>query len=333
VSGGLVVLSQEDSATFAARRQAAIRRPLAVVDDYLNGGQGSRPVPTYPWAAYVWPDAIKDFLSVAGVNLTQARAEKTPVVRDLPPISAWLATQTETKKDSVKAPNVIAILEGSDPGLKSEHIVFSAHMDHIGIGHGRADSVHNGADDNASGTAGLIALAKAFSQPGARPRRSLIFLVTSGGAKESSGASFFVENAPIALDQIVTNINVDMIGREAGDSITVNGLRDLEFAMPPSWVAGIHPELHLTLVDGGSISDVLADHSPFIRRIVPSLYFHNGDHEDDPPMSDSPAMIDAEQEARILRLVFYVAQTIANTEKRPVWSTEGRRARRAMLGQ
>ena len=75
------------------------------------------------------------------------------------------------------------MLEGSDPKLKDQYIVFTAHMDHVGVRSGDGDSIYNGADDNASGTAGVIALAKAFSQAGVRPRRSLLFLVVSGEEK------------------------------------------------------------------------------------------------------------------------------------------------------
>jgi Zn-dependent M28 family amino/carboxypeptidase len=248
-------------------------------------------------------------------------------------MDVWLeAKLDEARTDTITAPNVVAILEGTDSTLSGQYVAFTAHMDHTGLRRGQSDSINNGADDNASGVAGLLELARAFSQPGARPRRSLVFLVVSGGAKDFWGSKFLVKNPPVGLQQIVTNVNLDMIGRQTGDSITVNGLRDLEFEKPPSWVVAEHPELRLTLADGGSAANLASDHSPFVRAIVPSLYIHSGDHGDELSMPDLPTAIDTEQESRILRLVFYMGQAIANAEKRPAWTSEGRRQRLEMLG-
>ena len=102
---------------------------------------------------------------------------------------------------------------GHRPGLKHEYLVFSAHMDHIGITPGLPDSVNNGADDDASGTTGVIELAEAFSRPGARPRRSIIFLTVSGEEKGLWGSRYFSEHPPVPIDRIVADLNIDMIGR------------------------------------------------------------------------------------------------------------------------
>ena len=106
-------------------------------------------------------------LRAAGIDLATVRAARRPVVRDLPGVTVRVEM-----KDSVlsrlTAPNTVGILPGSDPALRDEYLVFSAHMDHIGVTPGVADSINNGADDDASGTAGIIELAEAFSRPGAR---------------------------------------------------------------------------------------------------------------------------------------------------------------------
>lgn len=150
------------------------------------------------WAAYVWPGGVaglQDVLASSGLDLARVRADTTPVIRELPALQVSLEAQIgETISDTATAPNVVGILEGSDSALKKEYIVFSAHMDHIGISRVQADSINNGADDNASGVAGLIELAQAFSQPGVRPKRSLIFLATSGGAKGSWGSRSFISS-------------------------------------------------------------------------------------------------------------------------------------------
>src|SRR6185369_15630463 len=103
---------------------------------------------------------------------------------------------------SATAPNTVGILEGSDPKLKEEYVVFSAHMDHIGISSGETDSINNGADDDGSGTTAVIELAEAFSRSGARPKRSVIFLTVSGEEKGLWGSAYFAKHPPVPLKQI-----------------------------------------------------------------------------------------------------------------------------------
>ena len=114
------------------------------------------------------------------------------------------------------APNVVGMVEGSDPVLKHEYVIFCAHMDHVGVQAPRAgtrDSIWNGADDDASGTAAVMELAEAFSRSGARPRRSLIFLTVSGEEKGLWGSDYFASHTPVPISQIVADLNIDMIGR------------------------------------------------------------------------------------------------------------------------
>jgi acetylornithine deacetylase/succinyl-diaminopimelate desuccinylase-like protein len=122
------------------------------------------------------------------------------------------------------APNVVGILEGSDPVLKDEFIVLSAHMDHVGVGAPvNGDSIYNGADDDASGTTGVIELAEALSTPGARPKRSVLFLTVSGEEHGLWGSGWFSEHSPVPIAQIVADLNIDMIGRNWKDTIVVIG--------------------------------------------------------------------------------------------------------------
>jgi hypothetical protein len=316
-SRGLVILSDEDSVTFTQRLQRALQQPVRMADQYLI--DAAPETHDWSWAVYVRSEVIRYFLS--GVDLARAGTDSAAVVHDLP--STWVflrATPEEMTPNVATAPNTVGILEGSDPKLKDEYLVFTAHMDHVGPTRGQADSIHNGADDNASGTAGLIALAKAFSQPDARPRRSVVFLAVSGGAKDFWGSKFFLEQERT----LAANLNLDMIGRNTDGVIAVDGLSDLEFATTPDLIAAVHPELHLTLTDGGTAVQPRSDHFPFIHAMVPSLSFHTGTHADDPKGPDSPQTIDADQEARILRLIFYVGQEIANAKRPPRWSLSGR---------
>jgi bacterial leucyl aminopeptidase len=109
--------------------------------------------------------------------------------------------------------NVIGYIEGSDPKLKDEYIVLSAHFDHIGIQSGNPiDSIMNGADDNAAGTATILAIAEAINKSGANPGRSLVFAAFSGEENGMRGSRYFVANSPVLLKKIYANMNFEMTG-------------------------------------------------------------------------------------------------------------------------
>ena len=162
-------------------------------------------------------------LRAAGVDLDAVRADTAPVVSRAPRSRAAGDAQGLACCSRSRAPNTVGILEGSDPPLKNEYLVFSAHMDHIGITPGQPDSINNGADDDGSGTAGVMELAEAFSRPGARPKRSIIFLTVSGEEKGLWGSGYFTEHPPVPIDQIVADLNIDMIGRNWPDTIVAIG--------------------------------------------------------------------------------------------------------------
>jgi Zn-dependent M28 family amino/carboxypeptidase len=96
-------------------------------------------------------------------------------------------------------------------------VVISAHLDHVGVRPGRADSIFNGADDNASGVAGLLEMAEAFSRREARPERSLLFLVPSGEEKGLWGSAYYVEHPTVPLSDVVADLNMDLVGRNWAD--------------------------------------------------------------------------------------------------------------------
>jgi hypothetical protein len=318
-SNHVLVLSAGDSVTFAARRRAAVARPTLVVDRYMEEALGVR-----HWAAYVRSGAVKHLLAGANLDPAQVRAASEPVVRELPSLRASLDLELGAPKDSVTAPNVVAVVPGTDSSLKYQYIVFSAHMDHTGAG--------GGAADNAAGVAGLVELAKAFSQPGTRPKRSILFAALSGGTKGFSGANYFVASPRCYdIESIAANITLGPIGRNSPDSVTVDGIRDLELSVRPDWVAARHPRLKLAVADGGTIASATADHLPFVRKALPSLYFHSGDGSGD--NAGAAAKVDAEHAARVLRLAYYFGQDLANADQRPTWTQAGRRDRVKFLGQ
>ena len=124
------------------------------------------------------------------------------------PVSAKIHLVSEHKETS--SPNVVAVLPGSDPKLKNEYIVLSAHLDHLGVGTPvKGDSIYNGAFDNASGSAALVEIARAFSKLPTAPKRSLIFLNDTGEEKGLQGAYYFAFNPTVPVENIVANINMD----------------------------------------------------------------------------------------------------------------------------
>ena len=235
---------------------------------------------------------------------------------------------TDTSQSRVEAPNVVGVLEGSDPVLRREFVVYSAHIDHLGVTPGLPDSINNGADDNASGVAGLLELAEAFGQPGARPKRSLLFLAPSGEERGLLGSAYFMEHPTVPLESMVADINMDLIGRNWRDSVIAVGLEQSDLGTTLARVAQAHPELHMTpIADRWPEERIFyrSDHYNFARKGVPILFFTSGTHPDYHTPSDEPARIDGEKESRLVRLLFHLGSTIANQDARPKWTPESYR--------
>jgi len=271
--------------------------------------------------------AVAAVLRAGGADLRAARASAVPVFRDLPDLRARIELR-DIVLSSLTAPNTVGILEGSDPKLKDEYLVFSAHMDHIGISAGLPDSINNGADDDASGTTGVIELAEAFSRPGARPRRSIIFLTVSGEEKGLWGSRYFSEHTPVPVKQIVADLNIDMIGRNWPDTIVAIGKEHSDLGATLERVNRAHPELGMTAIDDRWPEERFyfrSDHYNFARKGVPILFFFNGVHPDYHQPSDSPDKIDAEKESRILQLLYYLGRAVGDADARPKWNPESYR--------
>ncbi len=228
--------------------------------------------------------------------------------------------------EELSAPNVVGILEGSDPELKNEYVVFSAHMDHVGVGRpANGDSIYNGADDDASGTIAIVEAAEAFSKLEPHPKRSLLFLTVSGEEKGLWGSEYFAGHPTVPASQIVADLNADMVGRNWPDTIVVIGKEHSDLGATLNRVNAEHPELNMTAIDDIWPQERFyfrSDHYNFARKGVPILFFFNGTHEDYHRPSDEVGKIDAEKESRIVKLLFYLGLDIANAPQRPTWNPE-----------
>lgn len=313
----VLLLSTRSDQEFGAAR-ARQGRPQASL--------GAGDAPAAPVVLELRTEAIAPLLGAAGVDLAAVRSNGVVLQRDLPGLHATIEVR-ETLLPAESAPNTVGLLEGSDPILKNEYIVFSAHMDHIGIRPGQADSIANGADDDASGTVGILELAQAFASLPIRPKRSLIFLTVSGEERGLWGSQWFAEHPPVPIDRIVADLNIDMIGRNWPDSIVAIGKEHSDLGATLERINAQHPELRMTAIDDRWPEQNFyqrSDHFNFARRGVPILFFFNGVHEDYHRVSDEVSKIDTEKMSRIVKLVFYLGDEIARTKARPRWNPASR---------
>ncbi len=276
-------------------------------------------------------EALARLLASHGVSVDALAARAGEGVRAEPVEGLTLTLRTHVTSRPASAPNVVGILEGRDPRLRDEYVVFSGHMDHVGVGSPDAsgDSIYNGADDDASGTVTVIEVARAMAALDPRPRRSLIFLTVSGEEKGLWGSRYFVEHPPVPLERIVADLNADMVGRNWSDTIVAIGKEHSDLGATLARVDAAHPELHMAAIDDRWPRENFyrrSDHFNFARRGVPILFFFNGTHEDYHRPSDEPDKIDAEKASRIAKLIFYLGVDIANAEQRPQWNPESYRS-------
>jgi hypothetical protein len=277
----------------------------------------------------------KPWLAQAGVNLDSARAAATAplTARAIPGLTIHVDLPRRLLQRTT-APNVVGILEGSDPLLKHQYVVFSGHMDHIGTppdGEGcaprGADSICNGADDDGTGSVAVLELAEAFASAPVRTKRSLIFLTVSGEERGLWGSAYFAAHPAVPIDSVVADLNSDMVGRSdtLRDSMVAIGREHSDLGTTLDRVAGAHPELRMTPVGDRWPQEQLyfrSDHYNFARKGVPILFFTSGLHPDYHQVSDTPDRIDTEKEARFLRLEYYLGETVANAAQKPQWNPE-----------
>ncbi|HEX8391485.1 MAG TPA: M20/M25/M40 family metallo-hydrolase, partial [Longimicrobium sp.] len=306
--------------TWTADSIAAYTRQTAAGARSL-GGEAA-----FPQYFVTWP-AAQQMFRAAGMTVDDPWRGAVPAA---PAVLAGLTASGALpmeNADDRNAPNVVAILPGSDPALRNEYVVLSAHMDHVGVGRPvNGDSIYNGADDDASGTTGLLEVAEAFARLGVRPRRSIIFLHVSGEEKGLLGSEWFSEHPTVPLGQIVANVNVDMIGRNSPDSVVVIGKNYSTLGQTANAVGRTHPELRLTLSDDIWPQERFffrSDHYNFARKEVPAIFFFSGVHPDYHLPSDEVERIDTDKAARISRMVFYLVHEIANAQERPRWDPRG----------
>lgn len=251
--------------------------------------------------------------------------------------NAKVSLTTEPKEIEKKGRNVAGIIEGSDPVLKNEFIVIGAHYDHLGIDQlkessmykGSDKQIHNGADDNASGTTGLLEVAEKFGSMQGLLKRSVIFAAFSGEELGILGSTYMTNNFPVDIKNVVAMLNMDMIGRLNNE----NSLTIIGSGTSSKWKELLNQKnsyaFKLGMSDGGSGG---SDHQAFSNKNIPVLFFFTGTHSDYHKPSDKPEKINTEGEARVANFVFDVALAVDRMDKRPEYVKVEEPAARAGSG-
>jgi hypothetical protein len=218
----------------------------------------------------------------------------------------------EYTTSTINTVNAIGLIEGSDPVMKNEYITLCAHLDHLGIKHGE---VMNGADDNASGSVGVLEIAEALAM--SKPERSVICILFTGEELFLNGSHYFTENPPVPIKNIIVNINLDMIGCSDTDikalapigagRITpklkdvISKVSEREQYVPIDWA----------YADTSRYVN-MSDHYPFHLKKIPSVFFFSGDNADIHMSSDDAEKIDYDFLQKSCRLVDEIIMELAN---------------------
>ena len=201
--------------------------------------------------------------------------------------------------------NIVGLLDGSDPKLKNEYLIIGAHLDHVGS---QAGLLFPGANDNVSGSAAVIELAKAFQTSEIKPKRSIMFLLFAGEEQGLFGSKYFVENLKIDSNKIVAMFNLDSVGY--GDSIQVGSGK----TSPILWnIARKIDEKKFGLMVKDTWGGGGADLTPFYEKGIPGLYFvskYSYDHLHQP--SDMPETLNPELYEKIVKLAYLMAREVAD---------------------
>lgn len=266
-------------------------------------------------------------MKAAGTTIAAAQqaidSSKKPHSFEIP--QATLSLTCDVVKEMAQTENVMGWIEGSDPKLKDQVIIVGAHYDHLGLGGSnslapRYGDIHHGADDNASGSAAVLELARIIATEKPRPRRSMLFVWFSAEEEGLLGSSEFVKKPPIPLTRVVAMINLDMVGRMKNDTLIIGGA-----GTTPSWkpiLERINQNHHfdLKLQDEGYGP---SDHASFYKENLPVLFFFTGVHEDYHRPSDTADKINVADEAKVVDYVYQVIKGIDASDERPVFTKAG----------
>lgn len=306
-----------------------------------TSGQPANVFPQLEGSAYLSKEAAELVFFNAAQNLAQIYAmleeDKSPKGFD---IALNIRLESRSEHKVISSPNVVSILEGSDPVLKKQYIVYSAHSDHIGFAKTVAkDKINNGAMDNATGTSVLLETARLFSQLKTRPKRSILFVAVTGEEKGLLGSDYFAQNPTVPQSAMVANVNLDMpiLTYEFADVIAFGADHsDLKGS-----VATAAQNIGLSLSPDPWPEQALftrSDHYSFVKQGIPSVFLVPGLQSADPnidgskqfndfiatnyhkPGDDFNQAFNWKAATKFAEVNYQIGLTLANQAKRSSWN-------------
>lgn len=331
---GLIIIAREEN--FKEDKLARLRYDNSAGDAGIPVVAISRQVAARVLAPLLSPLAELEKMARNAATPSGQGGGNAPVPKDLAFLLAGrsISLSTDMVRRRAPASNVVGILEGSDPQLRNEAIVIGAHYDHLGRGGEgslaqKEGEVHHGADDNASGVAGMLELARLFSRE--RPRRTIVFIAFGGEEEGLLGSNYYVNHPAVPLAQTVAMINMDMIGRMKDGRLIIGGVGTAQewnslivntvAAIKPaqgsaSSAASVRP-FEITLSEDGYGP---SDHSSFYAKRIPVLFFWTGTHADYHKPSDTADKIDYEAEARVVSFIYRLVRSVDEAGRRPTFA-------------
>jgi aminopeptidase YwaD len=310
-AAGVIFISESEK--FSDDKLSTMRHDL----NFLDAG-----IPTVLLSKSI-AEAILKNANVASLHaaIKQANESAAPMVLK----DTTVQFQTDVVKINGKTANVVGMIEGSDPQLKSEYVVVGAHYDHLGMGGGESlegnpyGRIHHGADDNASGTSALIELARVMMNDKANLKRSVIFMAFGAEELGLLGSAAYTKTPLVPLASTVAMLNMDMVGRLRNGSLAVGGVGTSPIWKPlldklntnPENGSGSRFQLGISQ-DGFGPSD----HQSFYVKDIPVLFFFTGSHEDYHKSSDTADKINAEGTRQIAEFVREIATRVASEPER-----------------
>lgn len=315
------------------------------VDDHGNPGRTNQAV---RGSIVLSASAAAELFASAPLRFDEARA-LTDAGKLRPfDLGARLRLHQATRHTDMRSMNVVGLLRGSDPVLRDEFVVYTAHVDHLGVGTAvNGDSIYNGASDNASGTAGLIEIARSFAAMLGRPRRSILFVGVTGEEAGLAGSDFFVRNPPVAAEKIVANINVDGIAAThpaLADVVAIGG----EYSTLGKAAQLATQRVGLELSPDAAPEQlyfIRGDQYSFIKMGIPSVWMMSGNKSRDPsidirafrnrwnetiyhtPADDMAQGFNWTSATLFTRVQFLIGYIVGNSTARPSWNAGDQIAR------
>jgi len=332
------VMSDEDFSKSAKQAQFGFTKPGNMRLAYRDKGDGSSRGFSRGY------DLISPKMAARLLNLDSSRALENYRKELVAHISDFQAKELDyslsqipySKKVTLDTENVLAFLEGADPKLKDQVVVMSAHYDHLGVGQpdSTGDRIYNGADDDGSGTIGVLNVAKAFvdaAKQGIRPKRSILFLHVTGEEKGLLGSRYYSDHPVFPVEQTVADLNTDMIGR-IDPRHEKEGVENYVYLIGANLISSqLDSLIRVANNQAGQVTlnqryNDLNDPNQFYRRSdhwnfgrlgIPFVFFFTGVHKDYHRPSDEIDKIRFEKMSRIVRTMYATAVLVANTDTRP----------------